>query len=72
MRHAPSALCLHTRPDEQPDTANVPHMIERDYWWYRPSCRWCGQEHHREDDCPNRPSPRAKSFRERVVSVSNG
>jgi len=72
MKRPPSGMNLHTRDDEEPDTANIPHMIERDYWWYRPSCHWCGQMHHHADECPNRPNPHAKSLRERVVSVSNG
>jgi hypothetical protein len=62
---------LHTRPDEEPDTANIPHMIDRDYWFYRPSCPWCGQMHHTLEQCPNRPA-RRPPLRDRVVSISNG
>jgi len=60
---------LHTRDDEEPDDSM--RFIERDYWFYRPSCSWCGQMHHTFAECPNRPV-RRPPLRDRVVSISNG
>jgi hypothetical protein len=48
---------LHVRPDEEPDTLNVLHQIDRQVYMYG-GCTFCGHETHVHTACPNKPKRR--------------